>query len=146
MARKWVIMVYGGMIFLTHAKLNGKLLWWVLFIVKCLPLLVCDRPVADFLFCTFVLSPFIFFQLLPKLNSVLQRLEYPILWILIDCLVSHISYYGSYLIIHHFEYMLYNVVLALSNIQYAKSYCRVFTINTHFPCGNSYTEIQMIRR
>ena len=85
-------------------------------------------------------SLYVIVLVVPYFNVNLVLVSHTIIF----CFVGHILYYWSYLIIHHFEYMMSNVALASSNIQYSKSCLHIVPINTHWDGCKYYLTIQLI--
>ena len=108
MYRKGFITVSHRKLMKTHVKRNGKLDWWELLIFMLLPLILCYRLVAAFIYCPFEFHPFIFWNILPHVNVMIQFQEHSILCNFVDGLIRHIFNDWSYLIIHHFESMVSN--------------------------------------
>ena len=75
---------------------------------------------------------------------MLQLQHYPICCVLVDWFIRTRSDYFPYLIIHHFKYVVSNVITAFQKIQYANLRCFLFTANTHLHGGKTYLTIQLI--
>ena len=126
MARKGIVIVTIGLLSTTHVKWNGKLYWRALIISKCQPLLFMWYYCS----CPNLLSIFIVFSNIlwkfprGKRRATTSRVLHPSNFGL--CLSKPILYYWYCLIIDQFEYMMSNIGIYSSKIQYSKTCFHIF--------------------